>query len=536
MRNSTDGLSRARWSLAVIGMVSGLAACHEAQSRAGGEGGAAGRDARAAPSDPEDATRADALVAGDQCGPFAEPRLPDGYPRPRRIVPVCTVADLRSAIRDARAGDAIELCSRDWNDLDVTVSSRGAPGAPVVLRAAVAGRARLTGIPRLRVTGMHVVVDSLVLILSGRAAGPFIELDESSRFVRITNVTMHNPRGSSGGTNDWVDMRGQDNRIDHCHFSGQVGPGQTIGVYRASDAIDRHSIDRNYFGPRPSGGANGSETIRLNASQRWSQSVAGSRITENYFERTDGEVETVSVKCSHNLIWHNTFDDVDGSITLRVGDFNQVDSNFFFGRGRAIAGIRISGEGHVVVNNYLSGVRDGIVIQQGNVERDPTTGGPGGVPPYERVMDVLLAYNTILDTESAFHLGNSQHGTSLAARRLTFTGNLVDDAGTVFRVRSMPLGMTHRTNLHFRTGSLGLSTSAWSRADPRLTTSSGLRVPGSGSPAVDRGADADVPGDARGICRARPDIGALERGAGGVLPITSRDVGPTTYDPVAARR
>ena len=63
---------------------------------------------------------------------------------------------------------------------------------------------------------------------------------------------------------------------------------------------------------------NGFETIRIGTGPS-AYSDSNTRVENNLFERTDGEVETVSVKSGGNVIRANTFREVAGTITLRRG-------------------------------------------------------------------------------------------------------------------------------------------------------------------------------------------------------------------------
>ena len=44
------------------------------------------------------------------------------------------------------------------------------------------------------------------------------------------------------------------------------------------------------------------------------------------------ETEVISVKASHNTIRSNAFEACKGSVTLRYGDYNTVESNVFDGQ------------------------------------------------------------------------------------------------------------------------------------------------------------------------------------------------------------
>ncbi|RYG56798.1 MAG: hypothetical protein EON56_03535 [Alphaproteobacteria bacterium] len=84
----------------------------------------------------------------------------------------------------------------------------------------------------------------------------------------------------------------------------------------------------NYFynnGPRLE---NEKEAIRIGNSQL-SQSSGNTTVEFNLFEECDGDPEIVSVKSCDNIIRHNTFNRNYGSLTLRQGNRNIAEGNYF---------------------------------------------------------------------------------------------------------------------------------------------------------------------------------------------------------------
>ena len=87
-------------------------------------------------------------------------------------------------------------------------------------------------------------------------------------------------------------------------------------------------IEYNYFMNRAPGDGNGFETIRIGTSDIAS-SDSGTVVQSNLFERTNGEVEIVSVKFGDNDIRSNTFRRAVGTVTLCHGNGNRVIGEFF---------------------------------------------------------------------------------------------------------------------------------------------------------------------------------------------------------------
>jgi len=136
----------------------------------------------------------------------------------------------------------------------------------------------------------------------------------------------------------------------------------------AVEAPNYHTIHYNWFGPRPPPGENGGETIRVGDSGTSMQS-SRTLVEDNYFEQCNGEIEIISNKSCDNSYRSNTFEDCEGALTLRHGNRCLVEGNFFLGNGRRSTGcVRIVGEDHRVVNNYLERLTGA-----GSRERAPKT-------------------------------------------------------------------------------------------------------------------------------------------------------------------
>ena len=175
-------------------------------------------------------------------------------------------------------------------------------------------------------------------------------------------------------------------------------PFRRHGRRVASDSgPDYHQIDANYFADRPlpvnPTDPNGFETIRIGDS---TQSLSNSFTTVKtiLFERTDGEIEVISNKSGSNTFRYNTFREVAATLTLRHGNDNRVEGNFFLGQDtNNSGGIRVIGERQTIVNNYIANV-------------DDRAGGAisisAGVPnsalnEYFQVKDAVIAHNTIVN-------------------------------------------------------------------------------------------------------------------------------------------
>ena len=339
-------------------------------------------------------------------------------------------------------GDTVFLKSGDeWKDVNLVFEGEGEPERPIVLTARRKGQTVFTGQSRLRILGKHLVVDGLVFRDGSLSGGSVISIGsrraESAQGCRLTNtvITDYNPPDRKVNYK-WVSVYGKRNRVDHCYFKGQDHTGQSVVVWLNGEPND-HRIDHNYFAGRPVLGWNGGETLRVGTSAR---SMEDSRtvIEDNLFENCDGEVEIISIKSCENIVRRNAFVGSSGTVTLRHGNRNRVEGNWFIGNGKKrTGGVRIIGEDHVVVNNHMEGLlgrggRSAVSIMNG-VPESPLNG-------YWAVKGALVAHNTIVDCVSLFDIGFGAggRGRTISPSGVRIVANLVravGDSAVVIRAK-----------------------------------------------------------------------------------------------------
>src|SRR5690606_38757010 len=120
-----------------------------------------------------------------------------------------------------------------------------------------------------------------------------------------------------------------------------------------------------------------------------------------------------------------TFRESKGTLTLRHGNRATVEGNFFLGNGvEDTGGIRVIGEDHVIVNNYIADIDD---------QADGAISFAAGIPNsqlngYFQVKDAVVAHNTIVNVEGAaitFDWGLGSSGRSLLPQDVAIEGNLI---------------------------------------------------------------------------------------------------------------
>jgi poly(beta-D-mannuronate) lyase len=228
------------------------------------------------------------------------------------------------------------------------------------------------------------------------------------------------------------------------------------------------------------------------------------------------------------VIRRNTIRDSLGGIVLRHGNANWVEGNFIVAGSN---GIRIYGNDHWIVNNYLERIAgSGIVLGSGSV-RDHF---PGESPESRRGNDapdgVRLALNTVLDCATA--ISGESHRTLPPLGCMITDNLLVADNGQHV---NMPFqdGISWGGNIHWGAATDGNAPAgSFTRSDPKLVAGvDGVRRLTAGSSAINaasrsyRDVGFDLDGDRR---TGRVDVGADEysRRQPALRPLTAADVGP----------
>ncbi len=273
---------------------------------------------------------------------------------------VRTSQELAKACEGLSPGDVLVIPDGNYRDLNLAFRGKGTEANPIFLRAETPGKVILSGKSTLTIGGDYLVVDGLTFrngVLGGGAVVQFLKHRPSlASFCTLRNTAIidYNPKKIETRY-DWVSVSGNSNVVERCWFSGQSHLGVTLAVHLAG-ANANHVIRGNYFGNRPKGRGNGFETVRVGYSQNRMTS-AGCVVSDNLFEKCDGEIEIISNKSSDNQYLRNTFLGCRGCLTLRVGNRCVIRENVFLRakEGGAIGGIRVSGESHLIEGNYLSG-------------------------------------------------------------------------------------------------------------------------------------------------------------------------------------
>jgi poly(beta-D-mannuronate) lyase len=324
---------------------------------------------------------------------------------------VSTAAEIASAMLQAVPGDVLVMADGEWKDQAIVFTGKGTEEKPVTLRAQTPGKVRLTGNSSIAIDGEHLVVSGLFL-QNGQGRGDGVKL--AGRHCRLTECAV------VGGSYKFsVHLFGTSNRMDHCYLAEKTNDDPTLQV-EVGAAPNHHRLDHNHFGHRPPLGRNGGETIRVGYSHQ-SMSVSGTVVENNLFDRCDGELEIISSKSCENIYRANTFLECAGTLTLRHGNRCRVEANFFLGQHkRGSGGIRVIGDDHHVINNYIDGVENGGIWITSGIPDSELKG-------YFQARRCVIAFNTVVDSRGPCLELDAGFGTSrrsLRPEKITVANNL----------------------------------------------------------------------------------------------------------------
>ena len=380
------------------------------------------------------------------------------------LLTICSIAssqqyftdpdDLVTAIHNSSDGGTFIVRDGLYNDFEASIEIQASEDNPVVIKAETIGGVTLRG------ESQFVFKKSAFVTLQGfifdcQGEETLVKL-EGSNNIRITRNIFEL---ETTEPIKWVFVGGfwsdntfpflypsHNNRIDHNTFQNKETPGHYITIDGSFDnngseevyyQSQYDTIDYNYFrnnGPRA---VNEQESIRIG----WSEMSLSSGFTlveHNLFEDCDGDPEIVSVKSSDNTIRHNTFVSSYGTLSLRHGNRNRVEGNYFFGRGKAIGtsatgsnlytgGIRIYGTDHVIINNYMEGLNGTrwdapITLTLG----DAIDGQSSNLSKHFRAERVTIAYNTLVDNSHGIEIGfDNNDNFSKELEDITIANNLL---------------------------------------------------------------------------------------------------------------
>ncbi len=354
---------------------------------------------------------------------------------------VKNIGEFNAAVNNAKPGDKVILANGVWKDAELTFTGTGTADKPITLTVEEKGKVTLEGQSYLRMGGEYLVVEGLVFKNGYTPTSEVISLRRSKEQLcnncRVTECVIDNYNNPERFESDyWVSIYGKNNRFDHNYLVGKRNVGVTLAVRLNTEESreNNHLIDHNYFGHHPILGSNGGETLRIGTSH-YSLTNSNTVVENNYFDRCNGEHEIISNKSCQNTFRYNTFFECQGTLTMRHGNETLVESNYFFGNGKAnTGGIRIINETQKVINNYCEGLtgyrfRGALVIMNG-VPNSP-------INRYFPVIDSEASNNTFINCDYIQLCAGSDAERSAAPQNTVVNSNIFyneknDDLFTVY--------------------------------------------------------------------------------------------------------
>ncbi|MBQ4832058.1 alginate lyase [Pseudoalteromonas sp. MMG010] len=342
---------------------------------------------------------------------------------------VNNIEQFNNAVAQAKPGDEIVLANGVWQNVELVFKAKGTAKKPITLRAQTPGKAVITGLSNLSISGEHLVISDLLFKNGYTPTGEVISFrtaeDELANYTRLTNTVIDNFSHPERHLADlWVAMYGKHNQFDHNTLINKRNRGVTLAVRlnTAGSEENNHVIEYNYFGPRQVLGANGGETLRVGTSH-FSTKNSNTLVRYNFFDRVNGEHEIISNKTSGNTYRGNVIFESQGTLTMRHGQHTLVEGNYIIGNGKPnTGGIRIINEYQTVKNNYMSGLtghrfRGALVIMNGVPNSSPNR--------YNQAIEAIMQNNIVVDSDYINFGAGSDEERSAVPIDSSFSNNLI---------------------------------------------------------------------------------------------------------------
>ncbi len=377
---------------------------------------------------------------------------------------VKTIEEFNTLVPKLQPGDSIVLANGVWENAELLFEGKGTADKPIKLTVQEKGKVTLEGTLNLQMAGEYLIVEGLVFKNGHTPTNAVISFrknkDELANNSRLTECVIDNYNNPERQVQDyWVTIYGKNNRIDHNHIAGKKNLGVTmiVGLDTNESIENNHKIDYNYFGPRPTFGNNGGETLRIGTSHNALEN-SNTLVASNYFDRTNGEHEIISNKSCQNTFKYNTFFECTGTLTMRHGNETLVDGNVFIGNGKpSTGGVRVINESQTVINNYHIGLtgyrfRAAFVMMNGVPNSPPNR--------YVPVINSKVNNNTFINCDNILFGAGNDAERSQAPQTSEFSNNIIynDAKKNIFKIDADISGISFKNNILGNNMESGIST------------------------------------------------------------------------------
>ncbi|RIA10769.1 poly(beta-D-mannuronate) lyase [Flavobacteriaceae bacterium MAR_2010_72] len=366
---------------------------------------------------------------------------------------VKNIDEFNQAVSKSQPGDIIIMANGVWKNTELLFEAKGTAENPITLTVEEKGKVTLEGASNLRIAGDYLVVEGLVFVNGYTPTNEVISFKKDNETLannsRLTECVIDNFNNPQRDEQDyWIAIYGKNNRIDHNHISGKKNLGVTmiVGLDTEASRENNNQIDHNYFGPRPTFGNNGGETLRIGTSHQ-ALDNSNTLVESNYFDRCNGEHEIISNKSGQNTFKYNTFFECTGTLTMRHGNETLVDGNMFIGNGKpSTGGVRVINEKQTVINNYhigLTGYRfRGAFVMMNGVPNSPPN-------RYVQVTDAVVKNNTFINCDNIQLCAGSDAERSAPPSNSVISDNIFyhESKSNLFTVYDDISGITFNNNI-----------------------------------------------------------------------------------------
>jgi poly(beta-D-mannuronate) lyase len=162
---------------------------------------------------------------------------------------VKNIEELEAANKKALPGDTIILKNGEWTNSNVILTCEGNSDQPITIKAETEGLVKLTGRSSLQIGGKFLVVSGLNFsnghspydeVINFRAKG------KQAFNCRLTNTAIIDYNKPKRMEDDfWINLHGQNNRIDHCSFIDKKNMGVLV-VVSLEEKASRENFDRQF--------------------------------------------------------------------------------------------------------------------------------------------------------------------------------------------------------------------------------------------------------------------------------------------------
>jgi poly(beta-D-mannuronate) lyase len=329
-----------------------------------------------------------------------------------KVYKVATAAEFVAATEKVVPGDEIVIIDGQYNPWQLVVNTKGEKGKPILIHAETPGKVIFSGDvnrPVFLLTGAYTEIAGISFtqcnqIKNADGSGVLIELKTTSN-CRITGCSFsENSTKVQFTPMVVVSGKGENNRVDHCNFMGNVD-NQELQVRITKDDIPLHTLlDHNEFKDKTKvswANGNGGECIQIGQDPvLLGTQYSYVTVRDNTFNACNGEPEVISNKSSGNSYINNVFENCQGELVMRGGHDCKIDSNKI---KNGSGGIRINGTKHIVTNNILTGLPTGIRLMYGMSK------GQTEIGFYVAASDCTIKNNLISNCTTGILIGDSKN-------------------------------------------------------------------------------------------------------------------------------